>query len=149
MATAPEPTIGSTISIVASVPASEDQSGYEALSFTEVGKVLSVPELGDDSESGTVTLLKTGRTQHYNGAKIVPPFTIPYVYDLTDAGQVIIRANCNGSTEVTVKVTDADGRDVYIQGVLANLHDIERAPGSYRGETVEFRSITGRTIVTS
>lgn len=149
MATAPEPTIGSTISIVASVPASEDQSGYEALSFTEVGKVLSVPELGDDSESGTVTLLKTGRTQHYNGAKIVPPFTIPYVYDLTDAGQVIIRANCNGSTEVTVRVTDADGRDVYIQGVLANLHDIERAPGSYRGETVEFRSITGRTIVTS
>jgi|GEM_PF-1399198 len=147
MATAPEPTIGSTVHIAVGVPATEDQAGYEAQSFTQVKKVLSVPEFGNDSEAGTVTLLETGVTQHYNGTKIVPPFTIPYVYDITDPGQVIVRANVNGPTEVTIRITDVDGRDQYCQGVFANLHDIERTPQSYRGESFEFRSITVLTTV--
>ena len=148
-ATAPEPTIGSTFSLVMASPATEDQTGYEALTYVEVDGVLSIPEFGDDSEAGTVTLLKTGRTQHFNATKIVPPFTMTYKYKLTDAGQALIRTNANNSTECSVKITDTDGRDVYIQGVLANLRDVERTPNSYRGESFEFRSITGRTIVTA
>lgn len=148
MATAPEPTIGSTIHVVVGTPATEDQSGYEAMSgFTKIGDVLSIPEFGDDSEAGTVTLLETGRTQHYNGTKILPPFTLPYVFKVADAGQVILRANANSSQELTFRVTDTDGRDQYFQAVIGNLRDIERAPNSYRGETIEIRSITGRTIV--
>ena len=147
MATAPEPTIGSTVHISISVPATEDQAGYEAQSFTKIGKLLSVPEFGNDSEAGTVTLLETGVTQHYNGTKIVAPMTLPWVYDASDAGQDLVRANVNSATEVTIRVTDIDGRDAYIQGILANLHDIERTPNSYRGETCEFRSISVITVV--
>jgi len=148
MAVAPEPTIGSTVHISISTPTTEDQAGYEAQVFTQVKGVLSVPEFGNDSEAGTVTLLETGVTQHYNGTKIVPPFTIPCKFIAADAGQILVRANVNGSTEVTIRITDVDGRDQYCQGVLANLHDTERTPQGYRGETFEFRSITVLTTVT-
>lgn len=147
MADAPEPTIGSTVHIVASVPATESVSAYETLTgFEKIYGVLSVPEFGDDSETGTLTLLETGRTQHYNSVNIVPPFTIPYKYKAADAGQAIVRDAANSATEVTIRITDTDGRDVYIQGVLGNLRDTERTPQGFRGESIEFRSITGRTI---
>lgn len=145
MATAPEPQVGATVAIVVGVPASEVASNYAALSWIEIGNVTSVPEVGDDSETGTVTLLKEGRTQHFNGAKVVPPFDLPYVYNGSDAGQVIIRANINGSTEVSMRITDNDGEVHYIQGVLGNLRGTERSASSYKGEIVSFRSITGWT----
>lgn len=149
MATAPEPMIGTTVHIIASTPATEDATGYGALSMIEIGKVLSIPEFSDDSEAGSVALLKTGRTQHYNGTKIVPPFVIPYVLDLTNAGQDIVRSNANGSTEVTLKIAYVSGLTKYIQGVLGNLHETEATPGGYHGQTIEFRSITGPTTVES
>jgi len=147
MATAPEPMIGTTVSIVASTPAAESQSGYEALSFTEIGKVLSVPETGNQSEAGSVAVLKTGQTQHYNATKTVPAFTVPYIRDAADAGQGIVRTNANNSTEVTLRVSTASGVDHYIQGVLGNLNRTEAAPNAYEGESIEFRSITQWTTV--
>ena len=142
MATAPVTLTGCTVSIVASTPATEDDSGYEALSMTEIGKVVSVPETGNTSNAGTVTLLKNGVTQHYNGNKVVAPFSVPYVYDRDDAGQVIVRAGENGTQEHTLKITDPDGDDYYVQGVIGSVQQSERTPDAYKGENFEFRPIT-------
>ena len=44
MATQPtQPTTGVVISISDNTPATEDQAGYEALSFTEIGEALKNP----------------------------------------------------------------------------------------------------------
>ncbi|MDD9726142.1 hypothetical protein PVV74_11805 [Roseovarius sp. SK2] len=142
MADAPTTLVGVTVAIAASVPATEDASAYGAISTTEIGKVLSVPETGNTSNAGTVTLLKNGVTQHYNGSKVVAPFTIPYVYDLDDAGQAIVRANENGTTECTLEITDPDGDVYYIQGVIGSVMQAAREPDAYKGESFEFRSIT-------
>lgn len=142
MATAPVTLVGATVAIAASVPASEDASDYAAISTTEIGKVLSVPETGNTSNAGTVTLLKNGVTQHFNGSKVVSPFTVPYVYELADAGQVIVRAGENGTTEHTLEVTDPDGDVYYIQGVVGSVLQAAREPDAYKGESFEFRPIT-------
>lgn len=144
MADAPLTLTGCTVAIAAGVPATEDVSAYEAMSPapTEIGKVLSVPETGNSSEAGTVTLLKNGVTQHYNGAKIVQPFVVPYVYDRSDAGQVIVRAGANGTTEHTLEITDPDGDVYFIQGVIGPVLQSPREPNAYKGESFEFRPIT-------
>lgn len=142
MADAPTSLVGVTVAIAASVPATESVSDYAAISTTEVGKVLSVPETGNTSNAGTVTLLKNGVTQHYNGSHVVSPFTVPYVYDLSDAGQVIVRANENGTQECTLEVTDPDGDVYYIQGVIGSVLQSAREPDAYKGESFEFRPIT-------
>jgi hypothetical protein len=147
MAVAPEPAIGGTISIIASVPTTEDASAYEALSWVEIGKVKSLPETVEQAAAGTETLLKTGITQHFNGARMVPPFSIPYVFDADDAGQTIVRSNFNGSTEVSIKIAYADGREDYLQAVLGNLGDDEQTTDSSLGQTIEVRPITLKTRV--
>lgn len=146
MATGPISLVGVTVGIVASVPATEDVSAYAAQSYTEIGKVLSLPETGNNSNAGTVTLLKDGLTQHYNGSRVVAPFTIPYVFDLTDAGQVIVRAGQNGTTEHTLEITDPDGAVYYIQGFIGPVLQSAREPDQYKGESFEFRSITQFTL---
>lgn len=142
MATAPITLVGATVAIAASVPATEDASDYGAISTTEIGKVLSVPEIGNTSQAGTVTLLKNGVTQHYNGSKVVSPFTVPYVYVRDDAGQTIVRDGENGTTEHTLEVTDPDGDVYYIQGVIGSVLQAAREPDAYKGESFEFRPIT-------
>jgi len=142
MADAPTSLVGVTVAIAASVPATEDASDYAAISTTEIGKVLSVPETGNTSNAGTVTLLKNGVTQHYNGSKVVSPFAVPYVYSLTDAGQVIARAGENGTTEHTLAITDPDGDVYYIQGVIGSVLQSAREADAYKGESFEFRPIT-------
>jgi len=139
--------IGSTLSVVASAPATEDQSGYEALSWTEVGKVISIGELGDTSEDVTFDILKTGRRSHVSGVKDLGEISVVLEYDRADAGLTILETANNGNTTHSFKVTDTDGDDFYFQGVIANLRDSERSASAYKGQTFVIRGQTGVTKV--
>lgn len=139
--------IGSTLGVVASTPASEDQSGYEALSFTNVGKVISISELGDTSEDITFDLLQTGRRSHVSGVKDLGEVAVAIEYDRDDAGLTILEAANNGNTTHSFRVTDTDGDDYYFQGVVANLRDNERTASGYKGMTFVIRGQTGVTKV--
>jgi len=149
MAEAPNSGIGTEVSISVSTPATEDQAGYEALTFTEIAKVVApFPELNESSETGTETLLKDGVTQHFNGAKMVNPFDVSWVYSSSDAGQGHVRTNVNTNTEVTLKVAYPNsGKTVYVQGVLGDLRTKEATTNTSQGETVQFRPISLATTV--
>lgn len=142
MATSPEPMIGTTVSVIASVPSAETISAYAALSWVEVGKVIEVPEFSQSATDNTLTLLKTGLVQHYNGARGIEPFDISYVIDLSNAGQDLIRANYNGATEVSVRIVYTSGQTKYLQAVLGNLRQMAANADSYGGEIINVRPIT-------
>lgn len=142
MATSPEPMIGTTVSIAVAVPADEGASAYAALSWTEIGKVIEVPEFAQNATDNTLTLLKTGVTQHYNGARGVDPFDISYVTDLADAGQDLVRANYNGATEVSIRVVYTSGLTKYVQAVLGNLRQMPASADSYAGQMINVRPIS-------
>ena len=141
--------VGSTLSVVASTPATEDQSGYEALSFTEVGLVVSISAIGDTSEDINFDLLKTGRRSHVNGVQDLGEISVTIEVGNSDAGQEIVRGAANGNTTHSFVVTDADGEDVYFQGVIANYQDSERTANTYKGATFVIRGQTGVTRVTA
>ena len=139
--------IGSTLSIVSGSPATEDASGYEALSYVEVGLVVSFGELGDESEDIAFDLLKPGRKTHVNGVKDLGEIPVTIEYARADAGQVIVRAAANGNTTHSFVVTDSDGDDYYFQGLIANLKDLERTASRYKGANFVIRGQTGVTKV--
>lgn len=143
MAVAPVNQIGATFSLVAGVPATYDEAGYEALSFVELDGVVSLPELGDTTEQISVNALATGRTAYANGVKNFPPFVIPYIFSKTDAGQILARAGANTNTLYSIQIEDNDGERMWITGYLANLMDTARDVTTYRGQSVEFRPTTG------
>lgn len=142
MATSPEPMIGTTVSIVAAVPASESGSAYAALSWIEIGNVIELPEFAQNATDNTLTLLKTGVIQHYNGARGIDPFDISYVTDLADAGQDLIRANYNGATEVSIRIVYTSGETKYLQAVLGNLRQMPATVDSYAGQMINVRPIS-------
>lgn len=132
--------IGAAFAIVASTPATYDSAGYAALSWTaSIGEVVSWGGTGDSHEDITVTEVTGGRTKHINGAKDggAIPFTIKYA--VADAGQVIMRTNNGTNTAVSVRITDPDGKIEYSTGVLANIKQMNREAGQYKGFSGEFR----------
>ena len=129
--------IGAVIAVSVATPATVDASGFNALTYTTVGKVASFGSVGDSSADITIELLD-GRTEHVNGVKDggVIPFT---VRSDTDAGQTLLVNNSNNNVDLSFKITDVDGKIAYFYGKIANVKDNERAPGSYKGLSGEIR----------
>lgn len=133
--------IGATLMLVVGLPATEDTAGYETLEATmsEVGEIVSIGAIADNSEDVTVTKLKDGRTEHFNGAMDGGSVPVICVREVADAGQVIVEANGNTNTTVSFLVTDADGNKQFFYGRLANVGNPERTATSHEGLNFEMR----------
>ncbi|MDP2051927.1 MAG: hypothetical protein Q8K33_24205 [Cypionkella sp.] len=129
--------IGAVIAVSVATPATVDASGFNALTYTTVGKIASFGSVGDSSADISIELLD-GRTEHVNGVKDggAIPFT---VRSDIDAGQTLLVNNSNNNVDLSFKITDSDGKIAYFYGKIANVKDNERAPGSYKGLTGEVR----------
>ena len=141
MSVAPRSQIGTTFSVYAGEPVAWDETSCDLLSMIEVEGVVMIPETGVESEQGSVNLLKDGFTSFWNGTKSFPPFTIPYLYDESDAGQIILRAGNNTDTLHTFLIERPTGRQTYIKGYIANIKDSETTTDSYEGQTVTIRPV--------
>ena len=139
--------IGTTLSIVSGSPATEDETGYAALSFVEVGKIVSIGEVGDESEDIAFDLLKPGRRTHVSGVKDLGEIPVTIEYDGADAGQDLIRAANNTNTTHSFLITDPDGEEIYFQGLVANVKDLAREANQYKGFNMVIRGQTGVTRV--
>ena len=125
--------VGVVITVVAATPATIDAAGFGALSWTAtLGELAMFGEVGDKSASVDIPRV-SGRTTHVNGA--VDGGEIPFAvhYELTDAGQVIMRANANGATTVSFRKTYPDGKIIYFYGKLANVVYNEVSPTTNKG----------------
>jgi hypothetical protein len=130
--------IGATIGIVASSPATIDSSGFGALSYTTIGEVVSWGAVGDQTDNISIPLLN-GRVKHVNGAADGGEIAWTVRYEAADGGQVILNAQNNTQTNCSIKITDPDGKIAYTQGLVANVKDMDRATGNYKGLTGVFR----------
>lgn len=141
--------VGTTLSGVSGTPASEDASGYTAQSFLEIGKIVSISEVGDTSDDVTVDLLKPGRRGHANGVKDLGEISVVVEVDNSDAGQTLVKAANNTNNSHSFKIADADGEDVYFYGLVANYRDAARSASGYKGASFVIRGQSGVTRVTA
>lgn len=139
--------IGATISVAADTPAAEDQSGYEALSFTEIGKIVSISDLGDSHEDISSAILKTGRMEHANGVADGGELNVVHEYSSGDSGITIIEAGNGTNTNHSFQIVDPDGDEVFFQGIIANLKERERTASNKKGGSFDVRINTGLTRV--
>lgn len=130
--------IGSTLGVVAGVPGSYTQGGWAALVYTAVGKIVSLPGMGDSSEAIKINFL-AGRVGYINGILDGGEMQIGMVYDGADAQQDLIRGWANGNTDVSIRIGDTDGTFIYATGRFANYKENDRVAGNYKGATVAFR----------
>lgn len=102
--------------VSATLPATYDAAGYNALTWTEVNEVTTIPAYGATVELVTHQPLKTGVTEKYKGFKNYGSVAAEAAYESADAGQDILRANVNAFTNIAIKIQYQDGSIDYTAG---------------------------------
>ena len=113
--------IGGFLSASAAAPATYDDTGYAALTWTEIGEAEEIPEFGPAHDSVTFTPLKTGIVNKYHGALNYGSVTVPMALADGDAGQGILRAALASRDEISFRETRSDGSIRYISGKVMSF----------------------------
>lgn len=110
---------GLILSVVADVPATEDEAGYSALTYQEIGEIVSVGEYGASQQVVNHEPLKTGVTEKHKGFTNFGSVTLEMGHDSTDAGQTALSDGATGTNKFkqhSFKVEFPDGSIDYFQG---------------------------------
>lgn len=115
--------IGTQLSVVKGAPATNDQSGFEALTYTDVAQVESLSEFGGTREVPTFTPLDTGVVAKFAGSKNYGSTTIPIAYN-SNSGQIILEEGFDGSGDGSIhsfKIANDAAGVIYFQGYITGF----------------------------
>lgn len=126
--------IGTKIHMASGAPATNDQVGFEALTFTEIKGLVSVGEVGDDQELTQVPDLTVGRNISIKGAKAGTTIGVAIRKVDSDPGQTLAKSESDELRgESSLKIEDADGNVTYVAGPVTGWKRAERSITSYEG----------------
>ncbi len=107
---------GTKLAISAAAPATQTEAGYEALTFTEIGKVESVGAFGAVTEEVTFQPLRGPRESHKGGTNF-GTLSPSIAHDDEDAGQTLLRTAADDATDLySFEVEFPSGAKRYFQG---------------------------------
>ena len=150
--------IGATLAISPNaVPAgtvnSPNLANIKTAATQAVGKIVQMPEIGDQAEDVSFTDLQSGAVIHINGARDMGDMQFVMDFDADDTGQDRVREVNNSNTTVAVLITDRVGsggtvaEEVGFLGTVCNYRDGERQASNYKQAmfTIRGQSIAYRT----
>lgn len=110
---------GATIAISAGVPATHDQTGFAALTYTVIDEVTDLGE-GYSRVYNAVEYspLATREVQTRKGSYSSGAATIMFAVDFADAGQDLLRTAAASDALHSFKVTLQDGSILYFQALV-------------------------------
>lgn len=144
--------IGKRLYVAAATPATNDTTGFEALSWTQAKYHQTLPQLGVTNAVNEVEDLESGFTRANKGAASGVETTINFRIedtDRTDAGQAIVKtAAVDEDGLIAIKIVDGSGADnapvtgdrvEYAQGFLHSFQPNQGTTTSHEGFAVSFK----------
>ena len=131
---------GTLFYISIGVPATQDEAGYAALTYTEVGEVTNIPEFGANAQVVTHEPLKTGITEKNKGFINYGSMPIEAAYDAADAGQILAETGVTGANKnapFAMKLEYQDGSIRYWQGKIFSYTENPGAANSMVSTTFQ------------
>lgn len=116
--------LGTVISVVAGEPATYDQTGFEALTYQEVGEITSAGEYGGTAQINQNIPLKTGIVNKRAGSYDYGTAALQITRDSADAGQTDLKDGFDGSEKGNVhsiKVALPDGSEQYFTAIISSF----------------------------
>lgn len=111
--------VGTVLAVSAAAPATFDEAGFSALTFSDVGEASEIPAFGAEAALATHVPLKSGVTQKRRGSVNYGSVTIPLALSAADAGQAILKtaglAAPGTNSLLSVKVTLPNTDVLYFQ----------------------------------
>ena len=108
-------TAGTTLKISAGVPATFNQAGYAALTYTTVGEITDLGEFGRVYDLVTHNPIDTRGTVKIKGSFNEGSLALQLGLDTDDAGQIIMKAATISDNNYAFKITDQKGDIYYFQ----------------------------------
>jgi len=112
---------GTTFAVSASLPATYDAAGYNALTWTPVTDVSDIPEFGPSTSVNTFNPIDNRVTQKSTGSIDYGSVAIGFAHVAADAGQGILAANMGNNTGISCRVTRPDGAKDYFTGIVSSF----------------------------
>lgn len=122
--------IGSTIAITATAPATLDASGFGALSYVSVGEVTDIGTFGETIAKVTHVPLSTGVTIKRKGVIDAGDITLKMARAPTDAGQVVLKAALASNSTYSFCVTLQSGTKLYFLALVMSYTTTIGAAGA-------------------
>jgi len=118
-----QPGVGTLLSVSASLPLTETQTAYGAITYTPVGKVESVGAGGKSRQEITFIDLESGEEEVFGGSISYGSRSVGIGEVLDDAGQLILEAAFNGNSKVAVEIGRPDGSLRYFTARVMAFND--------------------------
>jgi hypothetical protein len=109
---------GSTLAISAAAPASEDAAGYNALTWTTIGEITELGELGATSNLITHNPVADKITRKLKGARNYGAMNLSMARDTSDAGQTLLRAAAASDNLYSFRLTLQNGYKMMFRGLV-------------------------------
>lgn len=130
-------TAGTTFGLSSSAPATYNQAGYEALSFTTVGEVTDLGEFPYRVyDIITHRPLATSGEQKSKGNFSLGSQTVTFAMDPSDTGQAMVDTAIESTSAYSIKISHSTLGEIYARAL------INSAPRSFGGDN----NIITRTV---
>ena len=150
--------IGKTLYAAAALPATNDATGFEALTWVKVNGLIAAPTLGVTHDGIDVPDLQTGFTSAVKGAASGNDATMEFRSVASDTGQGNLRTAANSQAgTLSIKIVDGSGTNnapvsgdqvEYAQGYAHSFTPNDINNSSFRGFTVGFRQNNYTVVAT-
>ena len=128
--------VETTIGVSASLPATFDDAGYGALTFTTVGQVTDWTPGGQVYNVVTSNPIAQRSTDKYKGTFNNGADSITINRDDDDAGQVLVLAALAADTDYSFEVTYRDGTIDYFTGKVVSFDTVAGGADSIVQRTI-------------
>lgn len=109
--------VGTAVSVSANAPATYNEAGFEALSWSLVGELAELPAFGAEAALATHTPLKTGIVAKRRGSLNYGSVALTMAVSDADTGQTVLQdaaeAAAGTDAQVSVKVVLVNGETQY------------------------------------
>ena len=110
---------GTCIAVSAGSPATHNQAGFAALTYTQLGEVESLGAIDIRSAAVSFANLCSGKTSRAKGVEEAIDFDITVAMDRDDAGQAIMStARANRTAMVAIRITENSGDIAYLRAYV-------------------------------
>lgn len=110
---------GTTLGLSASLPATFNEAGFDALTFTEIGEITDIGgDIGRSYNLVTHNPLGSRATVKKKGSYNSGSITVQLAVDEDDAGQTLAKAARDSDANYAVAITLQDGSIKYFEGIV-------------------------------
>lgn len=114
-------TAGSQFKLSAAAPATYDATGYNALTYTLVGEVTDMGEVGREYNVVNHNPISNRLTQKIKGSYNAGSITLQFGRDFSDAGQTLLFTASRSDSPYTFVIILQNGKKLYFTGLVTSF----------------------------